>query len=150
MYKSEPARRGMVSMNVGLSAASPKAKRSFFSAPFTVSAQSDRQGVRLDGPEVAPQEGEILTCGVVSGAVQVPRGGQPIVLLADHQTTGGYPRLGEVASIDLPLVAQLKPGDRLRFRLVSVEEAQQLFLAQERELALAQFGIALRHPRGTT
>jgi len=108
-------------------------------------------GYRLSGVTLSLRKPvELLSEGVAFGTVQLPPGGEPIVLMADHQTTGGYPRLGEVASIDLPLVAQLKPGDRLRFRLVSVEEAQQLFLAQERELALAQFGIALRHPRGTT
>jgi len=118
---------------------------------FRISASSDRMGYRLSGVTLSLRKPvELLSEGVAFGTVQLPPGGEPIVLMADHQTTGGYPRLGEVASIDLPLVAQLKPGDRLRFRLVSVEEAQQLFLAQERELALAQFGIALRHPRGTT
>jgi antagonist of KipI len=108
-------------------------------------------GYRLSGVTLSLRKPvELLSEGVAFGTVQLPPGGEPIVLMADHQTTGGYPRLGEVASIDLPLVAQLKPGDRLRFRLVSVDEAQQLYLAQEHELALAHFGIALRHPRGTT
>ena len=108
-------------------------------------------GYRLSGVTLSLRKPiELLSEGVAFGTVQLPPGGEPIVLMADHQTTGGYPRLGEVASIDLPLVAQLKPGDRLRFRLVSVDEAQQLYLAQERELALALFGIALRHSRGTT
>ena len=76
---------------------------------------------------------ELLSEGVTFGTVQLPPGGAPIVLMADAQTTGGYPRVGEVASVDLPLVAQLKPGDRLRFRLVSLEDAQALYLAQEQE-----------------
>ena len=118
---------------------------------FRISASSDRMGYRLSGVTLSLRKPvELLSEGVAFGTVQLPPGGEPIVLMADHQTTGGYPRLGEVASIDLPLVAQLKPGDRLRFRLVSVDEAQQLYLAQEHELALAHFGIALRHPRGTT
>jgi antagonist of KipI len=72
----------------------------------------------------------------------------PIVLMADRQTTGGYPRIGEVASVDLPLIAQLKPGDRLRFRPISVDEAQQLYLRYEQDLAQARVAIALRHSRG--
>ena len=103
----------------------------FFSAPFAVSAQSDRQGARLEGPEVAPREGEILTCGVLAGAVQVPRGGQPIVLLADHQTTGGYPIIATVIGADLGLVAQRAPGETLTFYRADRERA----LLRGRELA---------------
>jgi antagonist of KipI len=118
---------------------------------FRISPSSDRMGYRLAGVPLSLREPvDLLSEGVAFGTVQLPPGGEPIVLMADHQTTGGYPRLGEVASIDLPLVAQLKPGDRLRFRLVSVDEAHQLYLAQERELALARFGIALKHSRATT
>jgi antagonist of KipI len=117
---------------------------------FRISPNSDRMGYRLSGVTLSLREPvELLSEGVAFGTVQLPPGGEPIVLMADHQTTGGYPRLGEVASIDLPLVAQLKPGDRLRFRLVSVDEAHALYLAQERELDLARFGIALRHSRAT-
>lgn len=95
----------------------------FFSAQFAVSEPSDRQGVRLEGPEVAPREGEILTCGVVAGAVQIPRGGQPIALLADHQTTGGYPIIATVIGADLGLLAQRAPGEMLSFYRVDREEA---------------------------
>jgi antagonist of KipI len=65
--------------------------------------------------------------------------------MADRQTSGGYPRIGEVASVDLPLVAQLKPGDRLRFRSVSLDDAQRLYLAREDDIAQARMAIALRH-----
>jgi antagonist of KipI len=65
------------------------------------------------------------------------------LLMADHQTTGGYPRIGEVATVDLPLVAQLKPGDRLRFRAISFDDAQRLDLAREGELALARLALTL-------
>jgi biotin-dependent carboxylase-like uncharacterized protein len=95
----------------------------FFATAFVASAQSDRQGARLEGVEVAPREGEILSCGVVAGAVQVPRGGQPIVLLADHQTTGGYPIIATVVGADLGLVAQRAPGEALRFYRVDRERA---------------------------
>lgn len=106
----------------------------FFSEPFTVSAQSDRQGLRLEGPEVAPPEGEMLSFGVVSGAVQVARGGSPIVLLADHGTTGGYPVIATVATADLGTVAQRAPGESLRFYRVDRERA--LRLGRERAALL--------------
>lgn len=102
----------------------------FLAAAYAVSPQVDRQGVRLDGPAVAPKSGEILTCGVVAGAVQVPRGGQPIVLLADHQTTGGYPVIATVIGADLGRVAQRAPGEALRFYRLERGDA----LARDREL----------------
>src|SRR5206468_13101531 len=87
----------------------------FFSSEFRVEPASDRMGSRLSGPLIAAREGEILTCGVVAGAVQIPAGGAPIVLLAEHQATGGYPVIATVISADLGLVAQRLPGERLRF-----------------------------------
>ena len=95
----------------------------FFSSTFAASAQSDRQGVRLEGAAVTPRAGEILSCGVVTGAIQVPRGGQPIVLLADHGTTGGYPVIATVIESDLGHVAQRAPGEPLRFYRVDRERA---------------------------
>jgi len=77
--------------------------------------------------------------------VQLPPGGDPIVLMADRQTTGGYPRIGQVASIDLPLLAQLKAGDRVRFRPASLEEAQRLYLSREDNLRQARAAVALYH-----
>lgn len=109
----------------------------FFAGQFTVSAQSDRQGVRLEGPAVTAVEGEILTCGVVSGAVQVPRGGRPIVLLADHQTTGGYPVIATVIEADLGRVAQRAAGEVIRFYRVEREEALERRRALARSLAMA-------------
>lgn len=94
----------------------------FFRTPFRVASQSDRQGVRLEGAPLAARGGEILTFGVVAGAVQVPPDGQPIVLLADHQTTGGYPVIATVITADLGLVAQAAPGEELRFERVDREE----------------------------
>ena len=105
-----------------------------FAASFVVSARSDRQGVRLEGAPLAPRAGEILTCGVIAGAVQVPRGGNPIVLLADHQTTGGYPIIATVIESDLGRVSQTTPGEQVRFRPVGVAEAGQAHVDLEREL----------------
>jgi antagonist of KipI len=120
-----------------------------FGATFRVSASSDRMGYRLEGASLALRAPvELVSEAVAFGTVQLPPGGDPIVLMSDRQTTGGYPRIGEVASIDLPLIAQLKPGDRLRFRDISLDEAQRLYLVQEQELAQAQAAIAFRHSRG--
>ena len=95
----------------------------FFAASCTVLPESDRMGVRLGGVGLATPAGDLLTCGIVAGAVQVPRGGEPIVLLADHQTTGGYPIIATVVHADLGLVAQAAPGEYLRFERVTAEEA---------------------------
>jgi antagonist of KipI len=116
----------------------PSSRARFLEVLFRVSAHSDRMGVRLvtDGAPLELQTRlEPLSAGVAMGTVQLPAGGAPIILMADHPTTGGYPRLGEVATVDLPVVAQLRPGDRVRFTPVSLAEAQRLYLARERELA---------------
>jgi antagonist of KipI len=86
----------------------------------------------------------LLSEGVAFGTIQLPPGGAPIVLMADRQTAGGYPRIGEVATVDLPLIAQLKPGDSVRFRIISLAEAQRLYLALETDLAQARMALALR------
>ena len=104
----------------------------FFAATFAVESASDRQGVRLGGVPIAPIVGEVLSCGVVAGAVQVPRGGAPIVLLADHQTTGGYPVIATVIAADLGKVAQCVPGESLRFYLVERDEALGALRAERR------------------
>jgi antagonist of KipI len=120
-----------------------------FGSTFRISSSSDRMGYRLEGPTLALREpGELLSEGTTFGTVQLPPGGAPIILMADAQTTGGYPRVAEVASIDLPLVAQLKPGDRVRFRLISLDEAQSLYFAREQEIAEARAAIGLRYRRG--
>lgn len=87
----------------------------FFESPFEVDPASDRMGTRLRGPALRPRGDELLSCGVVAGAVQVPQGGAPIVLLADHQTTGGYPVIATVIGPDLGKVAQAGAGETLRF-----------------------------------
>lgn len=83
--------------------------------PYRVSDRSDRMGVRLEGPKLDAGPSEILSIGVLPGAVQVPHGGDPIVLLADGQTTGGYPVVATVTSADLGRVAQAVPGETLSF-----------------------------------
>ncbi|MFC4006470.1 biotin-dependent carboxyltransferase family protein [Nonomuraea purpurea] len=94
----------------------PEALAELCAGPYTVSQDSNRVGVRLLGPElVRAKEGELPSEGVVAGAVQVPPSGQPIVFLADHPPTGGYPVIGVVRAADLPVSAQLSPGDEVRF-----------------------------------
>jgi len=95
----------------------------FLSSTFQVDASSDRMATRLDGPDVVARQGEILTCGVLAGAVQVPSGGAPIVLLADHQATGGYPVIATIITADLGRVAQRLPGEPLRFVRVARDRA---------------------------
>jgi allophanate hydrolase len=111
-----------------------EAQSLFFSAEFQVDPASDRMGARLRGPRVTAREGEILTCGVVAGAVQIPSGGAPIVLLAEHQATGGYPIIATVIASDLGLVAQRLPGERLRF--VRVERDVGVLALRESDASL--------------
>jgi len=106
----------------------------FFGATFAIETASDRQGARLGGVPIAPRAGELLSCGIVAGAVQVPRGGAPIVLLADHQTTGGYPVIATVISVDLGKVAQSMPGEPIRFYRVERDEALDALRAERRAL----------------
>jgi antagonist of KipI len=118
----------------------------FLGERFTVDARSDRMGLRLNatgGSLLGEPLPEMVSEGITTGTVQVPPDGQPIVLLADRQTVGGYPKIGTVASVDLPLLAQLRAGDTVAFAEVSVAEAQELFLANERALATVKQGIAL-------
>ena len=125
----------------------PASRDGLFGETFRISPQSDRMGYRLEGSELALREAlELLSEGTTFGTMQLPPGGSPIVLMADAQTTGGYPRIGEVASVDLPLLAQLRPGDHVRFRACSLEEAQSAYLLREQELAQAQRAITLLHP----
>ena len=94
---------------------------------FSVSAKSDRMGLRLDGPVIETKEGsDIVSDGIALGAIQVTSGGQPIILLADRQTTGGYAKIGTVCSFDIPKLAQLKPGGIIHFEEITVEAAQRL------------------------
>jgi antagonist of KipI len=100
--------------------------------PYRIQPESDRMGYRLAGPPLALAEpSELLSEATTFGTIQVPGGGQPIVLMADRQTTGGYPKIAYVASCDLPLLAQMAPGRTLRFQLIDIDEARELDLAIE-------------------
>jgi biotin-dependent carboxylase-like uncharacterized protein len=105
--------------------------RTFLESAYQVTQHTDRMGCRLEGPEIAHRESaDIISDWVPTGGVQVPGDRKPIILLADRQTTGGYPKIATVIGPDLPLVAQCRPGDPLRFRAVTLAEA----LAVTREI----------------
>jgi antagonist of KipI len=103
-------------------------------APYAVSEESNRMGLRLRGPAIPSPAGTMLTEGVPLGAVQVPPDGQPIILFVEHQTTGGYPKPANVISADLTRVGQLRPRDAVRFELVSLDRALTLLREQEKWL----------------
>ena len=124
----------------------PETQARFWHERFTVTPRSDRMGLRLaaTGPGLTGETlREMISEGVATGTVQVPPDGQPIVLLADRQTIGGYPKIATVATVDLPLLAQLRPGDSVGFRDTSVVEAQELWLAAGRQFATVKQGIAM-------
>lgn len=117
----------------------------FLGTEFKVSVNSDRMGYRLAGATVKPRRAaELISEAVAFGTVQVPPDGTPIVLMADRQTTGGYPKIAQVAAVDLPRLAQTRPLEPLRFELVSLGEVQRLYLARERDLARLRESIDLR------
>ena len=112
-------------------------------ATYTVSPQSDRMGYRLSGPNIIHKGSmPFISDGTAMGALQVPSDGQPICLMADRQTTGGYPKIAVVISTDLPLAAQLAPGDSITFALCTVAEAQTALRKQRAQLDKA---LPLQH-----
>lgn len=121
---------------VGLFA--PEAVKLLATATFDVASDSDRMGLRLAGPALGSPAG-ILSEAVAAGTVQVPPGGQPILLGVDHPVTGGYARIAVVATVDLPVVGQLRPGDRVRFAWIGIDEARRL--ARRRALDLDRLRV---------
>lgn len=124
----------------------------FLSARYQVSPRADRMGYQFEGPAIAHAKGfNIVSDGIVNGSIQVPGNGQPIVLLADRQTTGGYPKIATVIEADLPILAQLRPGESIGFTAVTADEAEEIVLEARaaqaaREAALVEVGAARRPP----
>ena len=112
----------------------PDSRELFFSQEYEISRDSDRMGYRLEGEKLEMKGPELLSFGLTYGCVQVPRSGQPILLMADHQTVGGYPVVAVVVRADLPIAAQLLPGDKLRFWPTSVPAAQKRWMELMRAL----------------
>ena len=111
--------------------------RHFYEGIYTVSEESNRMGLRLHGPAIgvpqtnAPHQGQMTSEGVSLGAIQIPAGGEPIILFVEQQTTGGYPKIANIISADLSSVGQLRPRDQIRFELVTPEAARALIREQE-------------------
>lgn len=130
----------------------PDGIETFLSSTYAVGSASDRMGYRLQGPKIEHTAGpDVVSDGIAPGSVQVPGDAQPIVMLADRQTTGGYTKIATVIGADLPLLAQCVPGfARVRFREVTRDEAVRLRRAQARVLAsLAGPGAYLLHEVAT-
>jgi antagonist of KipI len=120
------------------------AQASLVATAFTVTPDSDRMGARLDGPPLDRTDpGDLLSEAVATGTLQVPPNGQPILLLGDCQTIGGYPKIAHVITVDLPIAAQLWPGDLVRFHEVPLAEAQELLREREENYARFRVGLSL-------
>lgn len=105
----------------------------FLSQKYEVTAQSDRMGIRLSGEALKSKNGmDIISDGIVFGSIQIPNSGEPIILMADHQTTGGYAKIATVISVDLARAAQLCAGDSVKFESVTVKKAERLAKKQKR------------------
>ncbi|MFT3963520.1 biotin-dependent carboxyltransferase family protein [Propionivibrio sp.] len=127
----------------------PEALAAFLDGEYAVTAESDRMGMRLAGAPLAhraPAAADIVSDGVTPGAIQVPGNGQPIVLLADCQTVGGYPKIATVISADLPRLAQMRPGQAIRFRAVDAGAARQVLQALETRWKWWAYGIVYGVP----
>ena len=118
------------------------ARQGFFGGGFRISSRSDRRGLRLEGTAIPPDRGDIDPEGVLIGAIQVPAGGEPIVLMPDGPVTGGYPKIATVIRADLPVLGQWRPGQTVRFREVTREDA--IAAWREREGAWRNHGEAAR------
>jgi biotin-dependent carboxylase-like uncharacterized protein len=105
-------------------------QRLFYESIYRVSEASDRMGLRLEGPSLPESSGDMITEGVSLGAIQIPLGGSPIILFVDQQTTGGYPKIANVISADMPSVGQLRPRDEIHFEPVDFELARSLLREQ--------------------
>ena len=121
-----------------------KGMDTFLSETYTITSQSDRQGYRLEGEPIAHVSGaDIISDAILPGSIQVPGNGQPIIMMMDAQTTGGYPKIACVIGPDIDILAQMLPGRKVRFRNVAIEEAHRIVHAQA--LRLTQIKEMLAH-----
>lgn len=123
-------------------------RSAFFQKEYEVTSQSDRMGYRLEGLELKlEQPKDMISDAINFGSIQVPPDGKPIILMADRQSVGGYPKIGQTASVDLPAIAQTKPGERISFTEITSEEAQVLYIEREKHIEQAKQGILLKLSR---
>lgn len=121
-------------------------ERTFLGEGFTFTKDCDRMGYRLSGAPIhLLHERQMVSSAVTFGTIQLLPDGQLIILMADHQTSGGYPRIGNVISADLPILAQCGPGDGVSFAMVSIKEAERVALKFESELNFLRVGCRLRN-----
>ncbi|WP_299824708.1 biotin-dependent carboxyltransferase family protein [uncultured Pontibacter sp.] len=143
VYEESPLIRAMPGPEHGLF--SESSREIFWQSNYQVTSQSDRMGYRLAGQVLQLETPkELLSSAVTFGTVQVPPQGLPIILMADCQTTGGYPRIAQVIAADLPKLAQVQPGKSIRFKEVSLPEAHALYLKQEADLEQLKSAISLK------
>ena len=128
---------------------SEQGRQTFVGSEYRVSKEADRMGIRFEGPTIEHAKGaDIISDGIAPGAIQVPGAGLPIVLLADRQTVGGYSTIATVASVDLPRLGRLLPGETVRFAAITVEQAEKLRQEQEARLARAIADFQSARPPG--
>ena len=121
----------------------------FLNSTYTITNEYDRMGCRMEGNLIRHKNGgDIITDGISFGAVQVPSHGNPIVMMADHQTTGGYTKIANVISVDLPILAQCMPGHKIRFQWVTVDKAQKLYRAEKKEFTELKSILTVPDPEG--
>lgn len=144
-YRKEPVVR--IILGTEFERFTPQSQHDLLHETFTISSRSDRMGFHLKGKPLhlnAEHKADMISTAVTFGTVQVPPSGDPIILMADRQTTGGYPRIAYVASADLPLLAQLKPADRIQFTAVSHREAERLYLERENDMNMLKVAVELK------
>ena len=147
-FDTDPSRPLRLLRGSHFDALDAASREHLFGTTFTVARDSNRVGVRLEGAQLALAHAlELVSEPVTAGTVQLPPSGQPIVLAAEHPTTGGYPRIGQVAAVDLALLAQRRPGDRLRFVETGLAEARMRHHARQCELAALVAAIHERSQR---
>ncbi len=111
---------------------SEEGKKKFFEKEFSVSKLSDRMGMRLEGPKIENiVNTNIKSEGLLKGVIQVPADGNPIIMLSDHGTIGGYPKIGVVASVDYDRLVQISPGSKIKFKEINLSDAETLFKLYE-------------------
>ena len=123
----------------------PFSQETFFKDEFTLNGNSNRMGYQMDGePLTQTSSRQLISTSVSMGTIQVTSAGLMILLMADCQTTGGYPRIAQVAAVDLPVCAQLRPGDKISFREITMQEAETMFIQLEKDIGCLAKGIIRR------
>jgi antagonist of KipI len=131
-----------ITTGLQFSAFTEKSKNALISEAFKVTTKADRMGYRLEGYKLELAHPlEMISEGATLGTIQAPPDGNPIILLADHQSVAGYPKIGQVCIVDVARVAQYKPGDTIRFEMISSEEAEALYIAKEKYMENVKIAV---------